>query len=218
MNYFIIGPSDDIKAIGNYPQTRSHSGYNPNSENSFKNVYWDEFPNFTPYYEVEIEPKAKPTNFINRTPLQFGFLIDSKFLNVLKKHKLPPYKCYEVPVYFRNEKLQYYWFHFIYDMWRFINPLKSKACLYNKISGRIIEEISFMSKEELTSLKKSLNFERGLFLKEVVFKSESDITDIVEITHAFHIPLISEKLKNSLESEKLTGFEAKLFDKVSFES
>lgn len=217
MKYYTINSSTESNVIGYYPQTNSRLAHNLNTNNSYRNVFWDEFPGFLPDFEIDINSESKPTNFLDRSPLIFGFLIDLDFKNILESHNLPPHRFYPVKVFYKGQLLNYYWFHFIYDMWQFVNTQKSKIEWIQKVSGKTIKEFSFDSKEHIKSLKKEVTFEEGMILKEVVFDTNFMNEDIIKITDTFYIPLISEKLKNALTKAGMTGFETREFDRIRFE-
>ena len=216
MKYYSADSTDNIDVIGHYPQTRSMLAYNPDGENSFRKVRWNEFADFVPQYKVEIHPEANVTNFLERSPLPFGFLIDELFLEVLKSHKLPDYRAYKVEVFHNNKSLEYYWFHFVFDMWHYLEKDLSRVIVYQKISGKTLTEHSFESRDNLASLKKSLNFEKGMQIKEVVFDESAAEFDLLAITDFFHIPLISQRLKDDLHLAGLNGFETQEYDRIKF--
>ncbi|MGD1847290.1 MAG: hypothetical protein ACFB10_18015 [Salibacteraceae bacterium] len=218
MNYYTISASDDPKTIGNYPQTEGRLAFNPTVAHSFTQVFWDEFPDFDPLFEINLSKKAQPTNFINRSPLSFGFLVDEAFLSILESHRMPPFKAYPVKVFQNEEALPYYWFHIIFDMWHYLNAEASQVNEIRKVGYKVIQSHSFGSPSDLKALKKGLNFEKGLLLKEAVFRPETKNFDLIEITDQFYIPLISERLKDALEKANMTGFGTKSFDRISVES
>lgn len=143
-------------------------------------------------------------------------MIDELFLQILLRHNLPPFRYYEVKVFHNDNILTYYWFHFIFDMWNNIDLKYSQISIVNRSSKKEEEVHSFISLDNLSIIKQRLNHERGMYLKEVVFKKSVTSLDLIELTNFFYIPLVSEKLKESLEKEGMNGFKTKKFDKVSF--
>ena len=94
MKYYSINKvSDDLKAIGHYPQLEFRKGYNPN-KNGCWNVERNNFPDFIPNYELELHPKAKPTNFLPIYSIGFGMIVDKNLKEVLSNFKLPKHHFY----------------------------------------------------------------------------------------------------------------------------
>ncbi|HEA20395.1 hypothetical protein LCGC14_1520330 [marine sediment metagenome] len=94
MRYFSISATHDLGIIGHYSQTKLKDGYNPTLHNSHWQVRADEFPDFVPNLELEIDKKAKPTNFLDGASGFNGFLVDKPFKSILEKFRLPPHHFY----------------------------------------------------------------------------------------------------------------------------
>lgn len=218
MRFFSIGPSDDLKIIGHYPQTDFRMGYNPDLPNSHWKVKPDVFPDFLPNYELELNKDAFATNLIQGTGGYHGMLIDSKFREIIEKFKLPPHKFYPINVYHRGNRLNYFWFHYIMpNLWENIDLENSKICIKhtsnfeNYINLPVIEEKYVKKLAELSLSKFSNNFEYNIIPDKIILNSSFQGFDIVEIKHLYYNPLISFRLRKMLYDNELTGFVTKLY-------
>ncbi|SFW52757.1 hypothetical protein SAMN02927921_02153 [Sinomicrobium oceani] len=218
MRYYYIGLSNDLKVIGYYPQTDFHKGYNPTDNGSYC-VKPDTFPDFVPNYELELHKKAFATGFLQRVGASFGIVVDEKVKNILKEHCLPPHAFYPTTVFHNDEVLQYYWFHYIpNDFWELIDNRNSFAYVYQikKATVTKIKEIPIISKEQILNEKKKYTGLTPITLGRLKMSAEFCKYDFY-LTGAFNHTMISERLKKALEENNVSGYEAKLFDKLSFE-
>lgn len=216
MKYFIINNTDNLMEIGHYPQIIKRPGYNPAVPNGYWNVRWDKKPNFMPNYESEIHTKAKATNFLEKSSGLYGFIIDEQFKVILTKHHLPDSNFYPVKVFHNENLLNYYWFHFINSSIEFIDFKSSIMEIFNTTPFKIIEEINIESINQINEISQSLSFEKGIRIKELVFRSNFPFYDVISLWNFAPIILISEKLKNALEGAEMTGYELKIYDKLIF--
>lgn len=216
--YYSIGISDDLKIIGYYPQTSLAKGYDPR-ENGCYDVNVNYFPNFVPNYELDLHEKAKATNLLPRTGASFGHVVDEKVKKILKEHYLPPHAFYPMKVYHKGKILKYFWFHCIpNDFWKLIDNKNSFANVYQIKKGIVtkIMEIPIISKEQILREQKKYTGLMPIGLGELKMSSEFCKYDFYK-TDAFNHTIISEKLKNALEQNNITGYTTKLFDKINFD-
>ena len=70
------------------------------------------FPDFEPDFNtVVLDRRAKPTDLISSAPIpKCGHLISSRFLELLRRFKLPPHRVYDVPMVHKDKPLQGYVF------------------------------------------------------------------------------------------------------------
>lgn len=215
MKYYTINRSDDIKTIGYYPQTELASHYNPRLANSHWNVYHTEFPNFTPEYELELNSNAYPTSYLHAYDNKFGMVVDAKFKEVLKRSKLPSHRFYPIKVYQKGKLLEYYWFHYVLDLWSYVDIENSKAQIFKKFEFEVEKIIPIPNLESIKDFKKSLDRKQLLQLRELRLKKDFPKYDIIEVTKVeYSGNLLSDRLVTSLKEAGLTGFEIKPYDKI----
>ncbi|RAV28332.1 hypothetical protein [Sinomicrobium soli] len=219
MRYYSIGVSDDLKIIGYYPQLKFKEGYNPSLPEGYYNLPIHHFPDFVPNLEYELHKDASPVNILPPYPGRFAFIIDEKVKNILEKHCLPPHTFYPTKVFHNDKVLQYYWFHYIpNDFWELIDNKNSFAYVYQikKATFTKIMEIPIISKEQILNEQKKYTGLTPISLGKLKMSVEFCKYDFY-LTGAFNHTIISERLKKALEENNVSGYKAKLFDKISFE-
>ena len=218
MKYYTISRSDNLNEIGYYPQTELFKSYNPRAMDSHWQVHPHEFPDFTPNYELELNKKALPTNYLHAYDNRFGMVIDSKFKSILKKFKLPPHRFYPIKVYHKKEKLEYFWFHYIVkDFWEFLDKQESKAVIYDDNKNfEAIKDLSLnLDPEEYKNLEYfELPFYQHLRWEKIVFNNDYPNYDLYK-TMSFGLnTFLSDNLIKALNEAGMTGFEAIPYDKI----
>ncbi|MGQ3678384.1 imm11 family protein [Tenacibaculum discolor] len=216
MKYYSINwDYDNIDVIGDYPQVTLRKGFNPGPPHGFWEVQHYEFPKFIPELELDLNQKAKPTNYLEDYT-SFGMIINENFKEILKQFNLPKYAFYPIKVYHKGELLDYYWFHYIADIWEYINIEKSSLEVYKKFEFEIDKVIPMPSKlSEFKVIKKSLPRQKELMIHKIVFKDNFPKYDVFNLSQLGYPPnLISERLLNTLQEAGMTGFVTIPFDKI----
>ena len=217
MTYYNIGSTNEIDVIGNYPQTQrtKRLGYHVDDVNSELKVKSDVFPKFHPKYGLDLHPKSKETDVLDRGTLDFGFVVSNKLKTLLGKFKLPPHKFYRIDVYGTSK--DYYWFHTITDFATFFDVRKSEIEIFDILTLEVTENILFESLTGLNEYRKKLVMEAGKIMryKSIQLNSTFPNYDLFEIQGAQYFTLISNKLKKTFEQEGITGLECLEYDKIS---
>jgi len=208
MKFYNIGLTNNLNVIGHYPQTVRIEGYHVDFVN---NVKADYFPDYLPKYGLKLNSSSKPTDVIDRGILTFGFVISEKLKIILSKFKLPPHKFYSIEV--AGSSSNYYWFHYISNMEKFINFEKSEIEVFETLPPFNVEETLSLSFDEILKLKSDLIMKRGRSLRYKVIQLNNSFPDydLFEITGAQNITLISETLKKEFINNGITGFEISEF-------
>ncbi len=219
MNYYSISNSLEINAYGHNPQTTLRKGYNPTLENSHWNVHYDYFPEFKPNLQLELYKQSFVTDYLDAHAVSFGLVINERFKEILLHHHLPAHRFYPIDVYQFDEKLAYYWFHFITNNFLdWVDKDVSSVLIRPLIPSRRHEVLdSFDLKGSYESRVDSLNKLPNLsaiYWEKLKFNSQFPEYDILYTNELKRLTLISEKLKNALEASGITGLEYKLFDKI----
>lgn len=203
--YYKISNSIDINEIGNYPQTDLKQGYNPNLTNSIWNIKYNEIPNFILNYELELNKKAIPTNCIQGIDTS-GLIVDYKLKKILEKFNLPEKKFFPIKVYQKGNLLEYYYFHFVFDLKDYIiknlstlkvisNNGSSIILPYLENENSIDELIKYYLMNINFSLKPNKLFINNEFLNYDLFSNNPFNVDII----------ISKKLRKELIKNNITG-------------
>jgi len=210
--YYRIIENVELEVIGYYPQLQYKPGYNPRAPYGHWNVKGNVFPDFSPELELVIHENAMPTNILNRMSIcSFGLFIDRKFRNIIEQHKLPPHHYYPIKVYHKEQLLEYFWLHWIVnDFWDIIDYENTLVKRYSIINppNFTIEPIISKSNLEAFLNKKEIGFD--FCYEKLVFRPGFDY-DVYQTQAVDWRSLISGKLKDALEEQGMTGFEAHLY-------
>lgn len=218
MKYYSIARSTDKKIIGHYPQSSLKPGYAPRLPNGHWNIRSHKFAEFSLNYELVLNKKAKPTNYLDGYDNNFGYLVDGKFKKILQKFNLPPHRFYPIKVYQKDTLLEYYWFHFIIDdFWDFIDSNESYAEVvkFDGFDSVVEKKISITSLNQIIEDQKKAVFPYNIRIGEIKMKNNFPKYDVYEMGCLSYNKIISANLKNALINENLNGFETKLFNYFS---
>lgn len=218
MKYYYIDETREIKTIGHYPQTsaskdkRGHfDGYD-----SQLRMYYNRFPDFEPKYALDLHSNSIATDIIDKASLPFGFVVGQKLKNLLEELNLPPHRFYPINVY--GTELNYYWFHYITNIWNYIDFESSEIEVVHKFKFNVEEIKTFTSFDEIMTFKKSLPRQNILRFGAIRLNNNFPNYDIFEITGPQYFTLISEKLKNKLLEKNITGIGITQYDKLTYPS
>jgi hypothetical protein len=218
---YIIKPT--WKKVGAYPQIQKISPtYDRMSPNSIDKLdrYQVEFPDFQPNFPIlPLEKKAKTTDWLSCAYLNSltGWLISAKFSQIFANFKSVPYKVYPVSVCIKNEIVTYYWHHFITP------NFAKELVVFNKTQFTVVgtdEEKCFKTFIDYENYQKKLLQSEGVFfLKCTLLAVDKNKFDFSYDIFTFGIKFgfyISDKLRNELISQKITGIDILPADDLIF--
>mgnify|MGYP003365321716 CR=1 FL=1 len=146
-----------------------------------------------------------------------GWLISKKLRNLLENFNIAePHFYYASKLLYKGEKLDYYIFQFSGKIFRL--PLTdyvdfTKSLFYDpnhKIDFKVDNEVDLLSKQE--KIVEESNFEViNIPIKKLVFNSN---IDFISMQNFLGDKLVSEKLKQAIEENGITGFE---FSELDYE-
>lgn len=215
MSYYILKPATDTPETGSqYPQVQKMApGYDYKASNSVHALSreFEKFPEYEPNLDYFIvHGKAKLSDLLSVAVIHGGFLVSERFKNVLEQFNLAPHKFYPAKVQFRKQFHQYYWMHIISDLTDQVDYPKSTFFVYHNYSKNIgYTEVK--SKEELIQKEKSLRENNpgktlAIWSEKISLTSSFNrAADLFKIGNFDSSYYISEKLKNKIISEKITG-------------
>ena len=218
MKYFILQSSLNQKIIGNIPQVKEviHNCHVYDEAN-----FIDRFP----FKKIEINPilsnvvlyaKSKQTDLL--AVVSIGFSCGSMVISDKLKKILEQSNCFGLqffPTHFihKNKKNNDYWQTHIYDIPYDIIDFRNTDFLLkdrdenNKPIQNYLEK---MSKNEFLDMKDSMKYPKMLFLKNISFKNEMNLDYFfLRNFEGIGYGIISEKLKNKIEKESITGIKFK---------
>lgn len=132
-----------------------------------------------------------------------GWLISKRLNDILEKHKVAePHFYYSSKLLYKKEKLDYYIFQFSGD--KFFNPLVN----YINFEIQDIEDLKIQTKK---IFKESGFNVINIPIKKLVI---NDDIDFISMQNFLGDKLVSERLKNAIEENGITGFE---FSELDYE-
>ena len=134
-------------------------------------------------YGIRIHKTKDVPNFMFLKELPFGYVVSNKLKNILKKHHLPAYQFYPIPILKDEQIIQYYWLHWIFDFWYYVDTEKS--------------QLQKQYENQEVFLKKEISF------KTLVFKKDFPKYDIFNVDNSEKGIFFSEKLVNRMNENKL---------------
>lgn len=217
-DYFLIRAASDPKIVGSkegFAQAEivkeefTNKSYYESYMNYFEpknsELHWKNrtmLPKFNLVLEhLKMVDRSIPTDFLTFSPNLFNgglFLLSERALALMKKFNLGIYTVFEAFVYYKEERLNYYFFCCPSLSFRFID-----------FSKTIFFEGSVLLGKKLFQVSSGREFERNkeeiLFgVEKLAFTSDFDLdyfSTIVSIPRIF----ISKGLKDAIEAESLTG-------------
>ncbi len=221
MKYFILESSLNQKIVGKIPQVKKviHNCH-----------VWDN-PNFIerfPYKKTDKEPilsnavlyaKAKQTDLIEVGGI--GFSLGSAVISYKLKKILEQFNCFGVQFFsthiiHKNEKIYSYWQTHIYDIpYDFVDFKNTDILLkdIDKNNKPIQNYLEKMDKKGFLDMAASMKYPKMLFLKNISFNNKMNIDFFfLRYSEGDSYGIISEKLKNEIERQELTGMEFRPFE------
>jgi hypothetical protein len=139
-----------------------------------------------------------------------GILINNKIKSILLCFNLMPHKFYEVIIETKKESMSYYWLHFIKQDSVLQNIDYPKSKFYWTEYGYKEQNLSLKSYKDYLQKKKERDFMWGISANNIVFTGKFDENlDFFHLATLFtpKMLFISERLKNALIENKITGIE-----------
>lgn len=180
----------------------------------------NDFPEFDRVLRFELHNKAELTNCVSQGGLaSSGVLIDGKVKGIFDEHNLITHKYYPVEIIEENGTLitnDYYWIQLRQDLTGDIDYNNSIFSEIN-IASRI-GEIKLESFNDYKSQREEKGWKWDAEAKELHLRMDSDVNKL-DLFQLFPFDLticISERLRNSLIDNNVSGFEINPYEKVLF--
>lgn len=206
MKYYNLTTSDDLDSIGYYPQVSNTENNLFGSPFSPQRINYGEIPEKIPYLELQFNKNAKVTDLLGTYNPYFGLLVSEKLKNVISNFHLPPYKFYPVKIFQEDHLLNYFWFNFYDNLFKYIDFKKSTIEIYHKFNFNVLDTVPIESENNFEKVNSTLDFEKAIRLKELFFNINFPKYDIVTNNIIGSGNFISEILLDSLNKNNITGF------------
>lgn len=214
MKHYIISNSADKKEVGHYIQTVMGEVPNENGEfdnNARSNLNNENFPNFIPNLEFELEPKAKITDIVSASDIiARGLLINDKVRSLLSNFNIMNHKFYDGRLKTKDKILPYYWLHIANNSFSGIDFDKSTFCIADLIGNPISliivkDENDYYEKNALCEDMNSIIIDKLIFNDH--FRALN--LDLFFFPQIHQYIIASERLINEIEKQKITGLKYK---------
>ncbi|WP_195652690.1 imm11 family protein [Bacteroides cellulosilyticus] len=216
MKYFIVEDSLDEKVVGkDFPQAYKFiKGYNPDAPNMLFSIYKyrKSFPDYIPDLDgIMLSGSAKLTNIVSNGFSPFFFIIDERVKQLLEQYKLCPHRFYPLGLYKRKVKYNYFLLYIVSNYIDYVDCAKTSFIEYNIASGKKFGDVFIKSKDELfqkrDEIKKEKGYTQTIWGNRIVMNDQFDSElDFFTITRIDGRQYISERLKNAIEANGLTGW------------
>jgi hypothetical protein len=215
MKYFALETSLDKKILGYYPQIKSFVHHCDILDEA---KFIDKFI----FEKIEIEPvlsnvvlhqKSKLTDFIDAfgdVGFNFGYLISDNFKNILDKFNSFGFQFFKTYVIQNQNNFENYWQTNIYDFpFHFIDFAKTSISLKDGLTRKIISECSDVKNlEDFENKIDTLSFPYSISISNIHFNENMNLDFFVlRYTEGGQKGIISERLKNELEKNEISGLE-----------
>jgi hypothetical protein len=219
MKYFSIHNSLNEKIIGKIPQVKEVIHNCHVSENS---NFIDKFP----FKKIDLNPvlsnvvlysKSKKTDLIQVGSKGFSFgslLISDRMKKILKEFNCFGVQFFSTHIIHNNKKIDKYWQTHIYDIpYDFIDFENTDLLLKDRDENRKPIESHLkrvINKEDFLKVANDIKYPKTLFLKNISFVKEMDLDYFfLQNFEGASLGIASEKLKNEIEKQEITGVEFK---------
>lgn len=216
MNYYSVKDSLDEEIVGkDYPQAYKFiKGYNPDAPKALFSLYdfRESLPNYTPELDgIMLAGSAKLTDFVSNGFSFELFIISKRVKKVLEKFHLCPHQFYPLGLYKRKVKYDYYLLKIASNYIDYVDFPKTTFIEFNFVGSKVFGDVSVNSKEELYQKREEVKARKGTsqtiwgnrIVMSDLFDKELDFFSITRIDAKLYV---SERLKNAIEAEGLTGW------------
>ncbi len=207
LQYYELKPCSDISVTGTYEQINVPMSLKYYKQpNTYKILEYKSFPKNTPDLSYfPLKPGTKLTDIMSAfaPPISKGIFTGKRFYNLVKQHKMTNGKWYPASFIFEKRKIieNYQFLHLIDKPSHIINFQKSVFADFSenekevKLNPEDYDDLPDMVEPKIIVLNQTID----------IFRSPYDVKI-----------LISEKLKEKMEQEKLTGFETHKYEPCEF--
>jgi len=210
--YYILKPAVGTEETGMaYPAVESYDDYDFNAPNSVHKIKSGEFPEFEPDIRFKLAKGAKLCDMMGQATISgHGFLISEKLKSIFENSNIVPCKFYPATIEDNGTFYSYYWAHFVWKEGKnFIDYKKSD--FYAKRLSKNLGKVYINSEEEILSKRNEFDIATIISFNEIKIVN---IDRELFLLNFFTSIYISENLKFLIESNKITGIDFELTNKL----
>jgi hypothetical protein len=216
IKYYSIENSLNEKLMGKIPQIKEfiHHCDIDSDPNSIDKFIFDKIEIQPILSNIVLYANAKQTDFINtygHVGFGFGNLISDKLKLILEDFNCYGFQFFKTYILQNNKKNDNYWQTNIYDFpYQFIDFKNTIVSLKDGITRKVVSEPSNINNlEDFQSLIHSLEFPISISLSNLSFNVNMDLDffTLRFFENGGSNGIVSERLKNELEKNEITGIE-----------
>lgn len=207
---FRFEPKAESPEIGNvYPQISEVTlGYDMDGPQGFAKYFSSPFGNVDGEIDLDcfvLSEQANPTDLISSSFLGVcGHIVSPKLSKLLAKFSLAHIEIFDIGIYYHGDYLEGYKFLFFKQpSLEVVNFGKSKF-LKKSILPRKSEEIQVRTLNDYLKFEKQLGSRETINADPLVFEEKIEF-DFFTLGRLFHQTIVSERLKEALILENITG-------------
>jgi len=230
MSYYIFRHTTNSKKIGkHYPQSSEmSSGYPYNEPDSVWQIR-DKRLSFTPNLDAFVlNGQSKKTDIISAVALnkKYNVLIKPELIKIWKNLNVCEYQVFPATIVYRRKKFDYSLLHFYSYHNEYIDFKKSNF-FYGVAKMKKVKDLEINSKEEYNNVKRNIQAEKSssvfsmndIHLSKLVLDEKNINLDFFLLKDQFSFSyIVSEKFKEALLTEKVTGFDLFNINEYRFEN
>ncbi|WP_373726576.1 imm11 family protein [Bacteroides heparinolyticus] len=219
MKYYIVDDSLEENVVGkDYPQAYNFiKGYNPEAPEALFSLYelGNRFPDYTPNIDgLMLSGYAKLTDFVSTAFSPDMFVLSDRVKTLFEAYNLCPHRFYPVGLYKRKVKQNYHMLHVLsYCYLDYIDFERSSFILKSRSPAEKSScPISLKSKADFMEQDSKLVQKAGVMwqtIRATKIVMTPDFDKELDFFFVFWVDTnlyISERLKNAIESNGMTGW------------
>lgn len=206
----------NTKIVGKIPQTKEviHNCHVWDEPRFIDRMFYRKIEGTPILSNAVLFPKTKLTDFIATPGMGFrhgSMLISDKFKKVLEKFNLFGLQFFKTFLIYNNEKIQNYWQTHISNLaYEYIDFDKTIFLLKEySLDGNVdIQELQIANLNDFLIMTQTLEPPKMLFIKSFNFNKKMNLDYFaLRYTEDCHYGIVSEKLKEEIERQNITGIE-----------
>ena len=166
------------------------------------NMTWDTIP------PIGLYPQSKITDILTGGNMLLGLAVNEKFKTLVSQFNLPPHKYYPLTIKCRGKEYNYYWLH-ITLLPTETKPVNLDRTLFTKYKDNNHTSVEgaykFNSLREAADNRAMIDGDAELWLEKSAFQYDLFNIRLLWVYECQYI--ISERLRNALVENKITGIE-----------
>jgi hypothetical protein len=219
--YYKLEHSLDLKVIGSYfPQLQDFYGKVADCEViDFIASYVEDIPNISkPIKVLNLKKKTKLTDFISSVMFVNGFIVSRRLREILDQFYIKKTKYFPLSIVHGNDVIKT--FNFLYiasDYSSNIDFERTVFCVRDSIKNKDVKLKNIFEFKEYCKKIYEEDYFSEIYTEKIYVNNVSDLNVDVLCFGVFDFNYyISQKLKDRLEKENITGFEINKYIEISF--